>query len=600
MSEIDVSMIELAEKFNNSLSMCNSEDIPTLKNRIDELLTNSNEKILKIFIRTLLSVIPARYMSLRKLAELISIIQISSNDNFKNVFLKEIEKRTKEPNNEILCAFLSNLVHVGYITADYLMDLLLRDFESAHKLGNDVFMQIIILVVSCCTELHQANEEKLGQIFEAIDSRKHVISSGLFQDENAPVFEDFYNYLEEIKNNAWVIPDDFPLKKIIDAIKEDNDGALRNELVGEIDANYQINPSVLLAPPILGFSAPLVSLCAFFGAKNCVEMLINQGCDLSIEDDEGRNVMQFAIASGNMEIIRIIDSHDIPIDGCFSVAIEYMQKDAFNFLLEKQSDLSYGIEETIDCPLHAAAKTNSVYFAKLLLSHGVSRLSRDEYNWTPLHIAASYNSIEVLKLLLEHKNNESVNPNVADLDGDTPLHCAAKEGFIDCIEVLLEQPGINANARDRHGATPLHYAACYDKADAVQYLLNTNVVDPNMTDEFHRSALQMSAVSGSCSAAHVLASDQRIDPNTIDMDHVTPLLAAISYGELDLVKEICSARNINLNIKNKENVAPIEVAAFNDKPEIVQYLASLGADRSGLVQAMGQLSEAMQRVVSNL
>ena len=595
--------VETAEKLQSLLSSCDKEDFAYIKQEIDIILNSANEDIQNLFIRTFFNILPARYRYMDKLAHIIATIGISSNEQFKTKFLSDLEERTKQSNNEIVTSFLCDLMHIDYITPVQLMELLLRDFEYSHKLTNDVFNQIIMLVARCSSELNQANHDMLESIYTHIENRKHVISSGLFEDENAPIFEDFFGYLTTIKTNHWSIPNDFPLKRLIDAIQSDNQNTLQSLISqGEYELDYQLDPSILIPPPILGFSPSIASVCAFFGAINCFQMLCNDGCDLTIEDDEGRSVMQFAIAGGNMNIVQLIDSKiGTNIQGCFQVSVEFIQPEIFDFLRTKEPNLCYGLEESVDCPLHAAVKVNSVYFTKLLLKEHVPISSRDDYNWTPLHIAASYNSIEALTLLVSyHNNNSGIDPNIGDLDGDTPLHCAAKEGFVECIRILMSQNGIKPDAHDRHGATPLHYAACYDKDQAINELLSSPDVPPNTMDAFNRTALQLAAVSGCSKSAAALARDPRVDPNTFDLERSNALFSAVNYGEVSIVKAVCECPTINLNARNKNNLTAVEEAAFHNKLDIVKFLVSKGADISGLKQAQNDLPDEVKSYVQSL
>ncbi len=47
------------------------------------------------------------------------------------------------------------------------------------------------------------------------------------------------------------------------------------------------------------------------------------------------------------------------------------------------------------------------------------------------------------------------------LAGRSFLHHAAAFGFEECIDVLLESPGIDVGAADEKGLLPLHYAAVH-------------------------------------------------------------------------------------------------------------------------------------------
>ncbi|EAY04902.1 hypothetical protein TVAG_016740 [Trichomonas vaginalis G3] len=145
------------------------------------------------------------------------------------------------------------------------------------------------------------------------------------------IIKDFFDYLTKIRSNLWIVPYDFPLKSIIDSLKTDDVTSLKSIVNSKSEADTKINPSILLAPPILGFSAPYVSLASFFGSIKCLEYLNNLGADLLQEDDEGRQPIQFALAGGNIECAQFLKNHsNLSFEGCLSISIEYLNRDEFN------------------------------------------------------------------------------------------------------------------------------------------------------------------------------------------------------------------------------------------------------------------------------
>jgi hypothetical protein len=75
----------------------------------------------------------------------------------------------------------------------------------------------------------------------------------------------------------------------------------------------------------------------------------------------------------------------------------------------------------------------------------------DENGYTLLHAAAAYNQIHILEWLLT-TCNESVDPNVQDSDGDTPLHHVEN---IEAAKFLIDRLMADPNILNKDSLTPL-------------------------------------------------------------------------------------------------------------------------------------------------
>ena len=66
------------------------------------------------------------------------------------------------------------------------------------------------------------------------------------------------------------------------------------------------------------------------------------------------------------------------------------------------------------------------------------------------------------------------------VDGDTPIHHAAREGHLDVIKFLAPLTE-NPNAPDMYGDTPIHEAASFGNLDVIRFLapLTENPNKPN-------------------------------------------------------------------------------------------------------------------------
>lgn len=91
--------------------------------------------------------------------------------------------------------------------------------------------------------------------------------------------------------------------------------------------------------------------------------------------------------------------------------------------------------ESIDCPLHEAAKRGNMSFLKECLNNNVSVNGLDKAGSTPLHWAAHGGHVQCIQMLLAIPNCQV---NVQNKIGDAPIHSAAWRGHADVVKILLE------------------------------------------------------------------------------------------------------------------------------------------------------------------
>ncbi|CAJ0952666.1 unnamed protein product, partial [Mesorhabditis belari] len=144
-------------------------------------------------------------------------------------------------------------------------------------------------------------------------------------------------------------------------------------------------------------------------------------------------------------------------------------------------------------PLHVAAKIGHThvveYFMRLpdivpIINYKDNRLE------TPLHLAAQFGFDKIVQMLLR----SGADPNIDNVDRETPFIVAVTNGHLECVKILLEPSEIN---KEKEHGTPLHYAAKYGHVYVVQYLLRQGAkADPKtllleIRDKQSRTALDI-------------------------------------------------------------------------------------------------------------
>ncbi len=190
-----------------------------------------------------------------------------------------------------------------------------------------------------------------------------------------------------------------------------------------------------------------------------VQQLLERGTNRHIVDswDYGNTPLHLAAQEGHTEIVQLLlENDDTEKSGCLKASkIRSINRDRYT-------------------PLHLAAKNGHTYTVAVLLDH----IPTDWINYTTYSGKSAFDLVvtadhtDIVRIMLE-----KVRDHIPDSCLARSLLCAAQNGNVTIVKLLLEA-GVTSNTRDlRHGWTALHFAA-YNGHEELIPLLMSKGTDP--------------------------------------------------------------------------------------------------------------------------
>lgn len=224
---------------------------------------------------------------------------------------------------------------------------------------------------------------------------------------------------------------------------------------------------------------------------------------------------------------------------------------------------------------------------------------------SPLHLAIEHGHVKIVHYLLEQRRDQTTALNKllilhavtaghinmvrflisqgADVhcilyqQGETLLHIAAKQGYLDIVKLLSQENNADINAETTSGMTPLNIAVSKGHLNLVKYLIEELKVDYE-EDEILKYAIS----SGQLNIVKYLIEHRKIDINTLiyhENEHgYTALHLASFRKKLDLIEYLIT-QGAHLNVCTTSGKSPLYTCIDNrGSLEDFKYLITQGAD----------------------
>ena len=199
-----------------------------------------------------------------------------------------------------------------------------------------------------------------------------------------------------------------------------------------------------------------------------------------------------------------------------------------------------------------------------------------------------------------------VRADVADRNGATALHVAAKAGAMQAVQVLLKSgsSAVNGRAFGEDGVTALHHACATGNPMIVSALLNASA-DPDMQSmgaEGGFTALHYAALKGHYEAAKKLLEDGFANVSIGNEDGVTPLHAAVLSGSMGMLSLLVAHKADVHAQTNEAGMTPAEAANQQGHSKLYEFLIQQGGEKgegsSGISCATNAHNSSLQPSVT--
>ncbi|XP_073682713.1 fibronectin type 3 and ankyrin repeat domains protein 1-like [Garra rufa] len=233
--------------------------------------------------------------------------------------------------------------------------------------------------------------------------------------------------------------------------------------------------------------------------------------------------------------------------------------------------------------LHQAVNREDAKELTTVLQSGTVEVDvYDKMGFTPLMVAAQKGFTSLVNILLKH----GADINKRDSTGKDSLMHACYAGHLNTVK-YLRSCGSKWQSRDIDGCTPLHWAVDGGHLPVITYMIQDGCeVDAMDKVSLWTPLMRVSAISGNAAVASILL-QSGADVNVRDKAGKTPLMVAVLNNHVELVKLLLDS-GADHHMKNEYGAGAADMAKAFGRQSIIKLLDNISLEDSNRLTSAGQ------------
>lgn len=318
-----------------------------------------------------------------------------------------------------------------------------------------------------------------------------------------------------------------------------------------------------------------VMIAAEIALEDIFLLLVKKGCDLSVVDENGCNILHLACIGDNINIVENVLFHNVvdkeSVDGYgrtpIMVAAESGSKRVLNLLLNEDCDLSKADTDNRHFIHLACSWYAHIFFVDRLLSKRQTDIeSKGQYGRTPIMVAAEKGQTNMFEFLV----SKGCSLSLVDDTGNNILHVSCITGNIDIIKYLLSSASVSIDDKGICGRTAVMMTAYHGHLNVFELLVSKHC-DLSIADNKGNNILHLASLGGNVGIVRYVLTRKETDIESRGESGRTAIMMAAQNGHKHvfdlLVNEEC-----NMSIVDNEGDNILHTSSLGDSVEIVQYI----------------------------